>query len=268
MNAATKAAILDQIAQDSVPDTLNLWPEVRRLASRRTPSRATRTRVVFAGMAAAALVALVVGRGGSAARAAADSRRQRGDRRDPGGRLQWSADPRGGQTSVIHTTGTEWTRPADDPSASASITDVLARYSQDKQCMSAQLAGERTVAGHAVYQINVTPKPTACGIAVGDYRVGQVRQGTGDDASQTVARMQISVDKQTFLPLKTEVRDGSGTVLDRSEVSFLEYDVALADASFSYTPPAGARVSTFSGGSGADVKRALCERGTPPAPHK
>jgi hypothetical protein len=54
-----------------------------------------------------------------------------------------------------------------------------------------------------------------------------------------------------------QVRDAAGTVLERSEVSRVDYNVAIPEATFAYTPPAGVPVSTFTGGTGADVKRAL-----------
>jgi outer membrane lipoprotein-sorting protein len=171
----------------------------------------------------------------------------------------WIATAEAGQTRVIHTSDTEWTRPADDPSAASSLTDLLAKYNQDKQCMTAQVRGEATVAGRNSYLIAVAPKLGVCGtsIGVGDYTIGQVRQGTPDGPSALVIQMQVWVDKQTFLPLKTEVRDATGRLLDRSEVTSVHYGVTIPESMFSYSPPAGAQVSTFSGGSGADVKRAL-----------
>ena len=326
MNSSEKTLMLERIAHAAVPDSMDLWPEVRQLAGHRVRPVSPRkrwSRLAVAGLAsAAAVVALLLGAGAQLwsgaetvsaatlldrAEAAAvnvntyhlrmtrqvpgksgdtiaseiwyggtDRQRLVQETRDASGALTesqvvvsngaetWMAVTRSGHTTAIHTTGTEWTPPADAPSASGNLTSVLARYSSDKACMTAQLAGEGTLAGRAVYQIDVTPKPGACGVAVGDYRVGQVRQGEPDSDSRRVARMSVSVDKQTFLPLKTEVRDASGAVLDRAEVSFLEYGVTIADSSFSYSPPAGAQVSTFTGGSGADVKRTLAEHESTP----
>ena|SRR5437763_2819263 len=77
-----------------------------------------------------------------------------------------------------------------------------------------------------------------------------------------------SVNKRSFLPLRTEVRDAGGNVVDRSEVSSVEYNLPIAEATFTYTPPPGIPVANFSGGDGADVKRSLSsapETRTPPA---
>jgi outer membrane lipoprotein-sorting protein len=163
----------------------------------------------------------------------------------------------GGQPRVIHTTGTTWTRPAENPSPELNLTAVLAKYSQNKQCMTAQLQGEATMANRATYVINVMRRPGQCAdtIAVGDYKIGQVHGDTA--ASPTVGQMQVWLDKQTSLPLRTEVRDTAGTLLDQMQVTSVEYGGAFPSSVFTYTPPAGAVVSTFAGGDGADVKRAL-----------
>jgi MucB/RseB N-terminal domain len=80
--------------------------------------------------------------------------------------------------------------------------------------------------------------------------------------------MQVWVDKETFLPLKTEVKDASGRVLDRSEVTSVEFGVSMPDTLFSYSPPPGVHVSTFTGGDGADVKRALSSSSSQIPPNK
>ena len=51
-----------------------------------------------------------------------------------------------------------------------------------------------------------------------------------------------------------------------SEVTSVEYNVAIPATVFAFSPPPGMPVSTFSGGSGADVKRALFDAGHPAAP--
>jgi outer membrane lipoprotein-sorting protein len=169
----------------------------------------------------------------------------------------WIATTKSGQTHVVHTTGTTWTKPADDPSPESNLTDMLVKYSQNKPCLSAQLQGEATTAGRASYLISVTPRPGACAasIPVGDYGAGRIRQVTS--GGQYVGQMQVWLDQQTFLLLKTEMRDAAGTLLDRMEVTRIDYGVPMADATFTYTPPADAHISTFTGGTGADVKRAL-----------
>jgi hypothetical protein len=63
-----------------------------------------------------------------------------------------------------------------------------------------------------------------------------------------------------------EVRDSHGTIVDRSEVTSVEYNVAIPAATFTYVPPAGIPVATFTGGDGADVKRALASDAQPRTP--
>ena len=84
---------------------------------------------------------------------------------------------------------------------------------------------------------------------------GQLSSGRLENVVQP--EIKVWVDKRSFLPLRVELRDASGAVQDRSEVSRVEYDIAIPDSTFSYTPPAGVTVSTFHGGDGAAVKRAL-----------
>jgi outer membrane lipoprotein-sorting protein len=79
--------------------------------------------------------------------------------------------------------------------------------------------------------------------------------------------MTVWVDKRSLLPLKTEIRDGHGLVLDRSEVRRVEYNLAISETTFAYTPPAGVCVATFTGGDGGDVERAMAwnsQTTTPP----
>jgi len=175
----------------------------------------------------------------------------------------WIVSTDKGQSRTIHTIGTHWNKPADDPSAQGSLADLLNRYG-DKQCVAARLqSGEGTVAGQPTYVIDVAPKPAACGprpevspVPQQAARVsGQVTSSRLENMSQPLVR--VWVDKHSFLPLKTEVRDPSGAVLERSEVTRVDYNVSVPDATFTYTPPAGMQISTFNGGDGADVKRAL-----------
>jgi outer membrane lipoprotein-sorting protein len=176
----------------------------------------------------------------------------------------WIVTSGAGQMRAIHTIGTTWTRPADDPASGGTLADVLNRYTQ-KQCVSAHLDSEDSVvAGQATYLLQVQPRPEGCVALVsgspqpggGPTRVsGQVTSGRVEADRKPRAR--LWVDKQTFLPLKMELHDASGQLLERSEVTSVDYNVALPDGVFSYSPPSGVQVSTFQGGDGADVKRAL-----------
>lgn len=82
--------------------------------------------------------------------------------------------------------------------------------------MGAQWQGESSVAGQATYVIATRPK-SAC----------VPTKGTGKDGGQPngdnqVAQVLVWVDKVTFLPLKTEVRNSAGVVLDRLEVTSVQ----------------------------------------------
>jgi outer membrane lipoprotein-sorting protein len=184
------------------------------------------------------------------------------------GAQTWIAETRGGMTQVIHTTGTTWTQPVEDPTKLTSLADVLRQYAGDRTCLRADKNGEDTVANRATYVIALHSDPTLCatkGGSVAGGSSGKVGQPNLSDSS--VAQMTVWVDKQSFLPLRTEVRNASGTLLDSSEVTSVEYNTAIPDATFTYTPPSGATVRNFTGGNGADVKRAMFE-GQSPAPAK
>jgi outer membrane lipoprotein-sorting protein len=189
----------------------------------------------------------------------------------------WIETAENGNTRVIHTTGTTWTRPADAPSSDTNPLDALQSYG-DKACMGVRLEqSEASVAGQPTYVIVATPRPVGCGPSAGP----SVEASPGPSGSQQgirvngqprdglltqPARVTIWVDKRSFLPLKTEVRDSNGVVLDRSEVTSVEYNVTMADATFQYTPRAGVSVTSFVGGDGADVKRALLSGEKSPTP--
>jgi outer membrane lipoprotein-sorting protein len=179
------------------------------------------------------------------------------------GAQTWIASSENGQTRVIHTTGTTWTAPIDDPTRSTSLADVLSQYSNDKSCMAATSQGVATVANRPSYVIVLHPKPEGCAARPDGAATTKVatrsRPSAGQPASPEngVGQMTVWVDEQSFLPLATEVRNPAGVLLDRSEVTHIDYNVPIPDATFSYVPPAGATVSSFTGGSGADVKRAL-----------
>jgi outer membrane lipoprotein-sorting protein len=174
----------------------------------------------------------------------------------------WIARTERGQTTVIHTIGTTWTKPANDPSNQASLTDVLSKYSSGKGCQTAWREGEGEVAGQATYVIGVTSNPGGCepGRSVANLARAVVNSPSSWQPSSW--QMRVWVDEQSFLPLKTETRDLTGQIVDSSEVTAVQYNVAIPSATFTYTPAPGASVSTFQGGTGADVKRQMFQ-GTP-----
>jgi outer membrane lipoprotein-sorting protein len=173
----------------------------------------------------------------------------------------WIEDNQDGATRVIHTTGTTWTRPADSPWSSADVSELLKRYG-DKTCMNVQLEQtEPTVAGRSTYVIVAAPRMLGC-----DPRIRVNAQAQGSMLSAP-AQLTVWVDKDSFLPLRMEVRDGRGSIVDQPEVTSVGYNLSIPAERFTYTPPAGVSVANFTGGDGADVKRALATDGqkqTPP----
>jgi len=183
----------------------------------------------------------------------------------------WIAHTEHGQTQVVHTIGTTWTRPADDPSSQTSLSDLLSRYG-GKGCTAVRReAAEATVAGQATYVVNVAPRIGGCGpstaaspAAVAAPSPAPVRVSGEITSGRIVGRqplVQVWVDMHSFLPLKIEVHDASGAVLDRSEVTHIDYNQPIAAETFTYAPPPGVTVSTFHGGDGAQVKRTLAGPG-------
>jgi outer membrane lipoprotein-sorting protein len=148
-----------------------------------------------------------------------------------------SDDPQFG-LHIAHTFGTNWTRPGDAPSNVGSLTEFLAAYEQQKPCVTVQTAGEASVAGRRAYVLKMQYKGPA-------------------DGCKAAAETTTWLDTETFLPLKTEIRDGSGNVIDRTEVTSVQFGTNIPSSTFTYAPPAGANVTTVNGGDGADVKRAM-----------
>jgi outer membrane lipoprotein-sorting protein len=171
------------------------------------------------------------------------------------GAQTWIHQTDRGQLRVIHTVGTAWTSPVDDPSKHTSLSDVLAQYGNDKSCLAARQTGAETVDNRPSYVISVTPRAGECGDRIGAAARKLVGPGGGTDNS--VGQMTVWVDEQTFLPLRTQVRNPAGTILDESQVTELQYNVAIPDATFTYTPPSGVSVYNFTGGDGGQVKKAI-----------
>jgi outer membrane lipoprotein-sorting protein len=179
------------------------------------------------------------------------------------GAQTWIHHVENGQTLVIHTVGTTWNSPVEAPSKQTSLADVLTKYGSDKQCLNARQQGEATLANRPTYVIVVTPRLSDCGANAGPNAKSpvaatkRVEGGQSDANHNSVGQMTVWVDEQTFLPLRTEVRNPAGVVLDESRVTDIQYNVAIPDSTFSYTPPAGVPVYNFTGGDGGQVKKAI-----------
>lgn len=109
----------------------------------------------------------------------------------------------------------------------ADLAQLLAGLSR-KACGTATHTGDGTVAGRPAYVISVT------GQCVDDKRRINAPAQTPPVAST------FWIDKETYLPLRSEEKTANGTV--RYEVSLVEYNVALAPALFQFSPTSGARV--------------------------
>ena len=178
----------------------------------------------------------------------------------------WIADTENGVTRAVHTIGTTWTRPADSPPSQTNLSQLIQSLG-DKACMAVRLEQNgATVAGQDTYVVSATPRRQGCGPSAsaaaaapspGPTGLHVNGQPAGSRLEEQPAQLTIWVDKRSFLTLKTEVRDAQGVVTDRSEVSRVDYNLSIPEATFAYTPPAGVSVSTFTGGDGADVKRML-----------
>ena len=111
--------------------------------------------------------------------------------------------------------------------AYANLAEVLAEY--NRQCSTAQLQNEATLDGRDVYVVVLTPVEH-CATAKGD-------------APTTVVRNVLWLDKQSFFPLKWENFTTDGKPLYQYEVTSLQYDIAIPESTFTYTPPAGATIN-------------------------
>jgi outer membrane lipoprotein-sorting protein len=212
----------------------------------------------------------------------------------------WFFSTDGGRTHVVHTTGTTgWTPPAQSPNEQGSVADLLASYAQ-KDCMDVRQQGEATVAGRAAYALLLTPRAAGCAgrpaapqtpadatkiaVAVATKAAAATAQAgaprptssaaereaaadaakraaqAGAAPAKTLGQLTVLVDKQTFLPLRSEARAPDGSLLDRYEVTGVAYDVSIPASIFTYTPPAGAQVVDVTGGTAPEAKATVGAR--------
>jgi outer membrane lipoprotein-sorting protein len=133
-----------------------------------------------------------------------------------------------------------------------SVDAVLAALNDGNGCSSVQRRADATVAGRAVYVLSVTDNGPNCRVATGGSRSGGMVVSCGGKAGVSTGpaaagspppalHQTLWIDKQTFVPLKQET--SSGEVVSSYEVTRVEYNLAIPDATFSYTPPADADVA-------------------------
>jgi outer membrane lipoprotein-sorting protein len=114
-------------------------------------------------------------------------------------------------------------------SEASSLSDLIDLY-RDSRCgaATARQQGEAAVAGRTAYVIEVTG---------GDDCPGKPDQ-------PRIARSVVSVDKETYFPLKTEYFATDGSLFARYDTTSIEYNVTIPESTFTYTPPPGAVVGS------------------------
>jgi outer membrane lipoprotein-sorting protein len=115
---------------------------------------------------------------------------------------------------------------APEEASFAEAVAQLARQSLDGCATPRVENSSATVAGRATHVVTLLPSATPCAPA--------------GKAAYMPERLTVWIDKQTYLPLRSEEVTPKGTV--RYEVTKVEYDIAIPDATFRYQPPAGAPV--------------------------
>jgi len=111
-----------------------------------------------------------------------------------------------------------------------SLADVLNQYGD--VCRSARLQGEETLLDRPVHVIVVAPSPDSC--PPDDPKVEKARA-----LGEYMGTMTVWVDKETFLPLKTEQHDGQSDVVYRYTVVEIQVGLSIPAATFTYEPPDG-----------------------------
>jgi outer membrane lipoprotein-sorting protein len=141
----------------------------------------------------------------------------------------WMYGDFGGDFRAVHGPASEIGMSFPTETGATSLADVLGQYNGG--CQKAAQDGEETIAGRAAYRIVVTADFDTCP-AFQDGREKYDKFGT----------LVLSVDKETFLPLKTEQR-GDGLMPEYTyEVTQIQVGGDFPDATFSYTAPPGITV--------------------------
>jgi len=104
------------------------------------------------------------------------------------------------------------------------------------KCYHAKLTGEATILGRSVYVLDLGPNlcaqalpPNPNGTAISAPRGPAVQGG----------RTLVWIDKQTFFALKQESYGADGTLESRDEVTEIEYNTAIPDRTFTFSPQQG-----------------------------
>jgi outer membrane lipoprotein-sorting protein len=124
-------------------------------------------------------------------------------------------------------------------SAVSSPTDIVAAGS----CQTASLQGTATVAGRQTYVVSLGSK-AECADA-----------GAQPPTAKAGRTATIWIDRETFLPLRTEGLTADGQVVFSYEVTLFEVGTTIAPDVFTFYPPAG--VSVIEAASMQEMKEAL-----------
>jgi outer membrane lipoprotein-sorting protein len=124
-------------------------------------------------------------------------------------------------------------------------------------CQTAQQVGEETVANRTAYKIRVTPDASAC------------PEMAGVPAKDVIAKLGVLtvwVDKETFLPLRTEQATPDGGVSIYT-VTQIEVGGDIGESTFAYEAPEGVAVQEVANLTEAkNVLSGYVPDSTPPTP--
>lgn len=114
-------------------------------------------------------------------------------------------------------------------SGAASLADIIGGYSGS--CQKAAQDGEETIAGRAAYRIVVTADIESC-----------PAPQDGRDKYDKFGTLVLAVDKETFLPLKTEQLDDGLIPAYTYLVTSFQVGEDVPDTTFAYDAPEGVTV--------------------------
>lgn len=160
-----------------------------------------------------------------------------------------------GTARAVHGPASEIGTSFADSARGTDLAQVLGQY--DGSCQKATQDGEETIAGRVAYRIVVTPDVTTCPGIAGEPGKDIGKFGT----------LIVLVDKETFLPLKTEQQGDGGLPAYTYTVTQIQVGEDIADAMFTYTAPAGVTVHNVANLTEAkNVIAGYTPDGIPPSP--
>lgn len=139
------------------------------------------------------------------------------------------------------------------PQQASSLSEALAKYTGGG-CQVPEDRGETTFLGRPAYVVDVVPDLALCAAANTD----EARKMQA--AAKDLGALTLVVDKQTFVPLKIEQRDATGTPVYTYQVSAFETGAAVSAAIASWAPPPGAVVTDVT--SPVEAKQAIAPPGS------